>query len=516
MSCRLWRPGFVGVRPYPARVTTPHPHATLDISIGVESPARRDEIDAIRGEHSNAFGRRHRPGITKEKIDWAALGWQPRWIDDDTSQSVVAIQPSIFANNGAQEWQRFRAGAEARGELSLVASFVGTLEEPEIISVFGAGASLNLVGTDGSSVGGNRIALASPPRAAEGLGRADTDLARRIAGSRPVSLPWWQLQLSGHETSRPGGWGPEYVPPEGALEPLLLSATGEVVAAVWTSPDGTIRHYILPVMPSWEPVLRWLAERAVPEFVPSAARRARGSLSGEPRLQTTGESSALQSLTALEAGYAARHAELTRLVHEATAEADAVRDPLLYGTGAPLVAAVAQVLSDAGLTVMDLDEFFGGTVGADLRVSSGEHAVLVEVKGFSGRPGEDKVDPARKHLEMWPKLQANLPVEGIVLVVNHQNRLHPLDRDAAPFSRAEFVESLPLSVLSTAQLFDWWRLGEYETLVAAVLGTMTHAMMQDPERQSTPRTPPAAPELAGTLKSESSQHRSRWRFRRRA
>jgi hypothetical protein len=53
---------------------------------------------------------------------------------------------------------------------------------------------------------------------------------------------------------------------------------------VWTSTDGGIRHYILPYIPSYAPVLQWLADRAIPEFVPTAARRMRASLASESEL----------------------------------------------------------------------------------------------------------------------------------------------------------------------------------------------------------------------------------------
>jgi len=53
-------------------------------------------------------------------------------------------------------------------------------------------------------------------------------------------------------------------------------------------------------------------------------------------------------------------------VDRATAQAEAVRDPLLYGTDKALVSAVSSVLSDADLEVTDLDELFGDTISADL------------------------------------------------------------------------------------------------------------------------------------------------------
>lgn len=156
-----------------------------------------------------------------------------------------------------------------------------------------------------TSIGGPRIALARRPELAAGVGRADRDLALRISDTRPTELPWWKLQLSGSWEDR-GIGGRHADLPEGRLIQLLLSPAGETVAAVWESPDGTVRHYVLPAMPSWRPVLDWLVCQAIPEFVPSAARRMRASLSGEVALQTAEEAAAREQLAQLDATYETR------------------------------------------------------------------------------------------------------------------------------------------------------------------------------------------------------------------
>ncbi len=372
---------------------------------------------------------------------------------------------------------------------------------------------MNLIGTEWSSVGGRELALASAPQVADPLGRADRDLAVRIAGMRDVSLPWWKLELSGAEVSRGGESRPEFVPPEGTLDPLLQTVAGEVVAAVWTSPDDAIRHYILPRMDSWIPVLTWLHERALPEFVPSAARRVRGSLSGEAELRTTAEATARESLALLEAEYAARHAELTEQARAATVDADTVRDPLLYGSGTPLVDAVTRVLADSGLDVVNLDEEFGDTISADLLVSMAGRAMLVEVKGSSGRPKETLVGAAAKHLTTWPAQRPDIPVHGIVLVLNHQASRHPLERTAAPYTRDDFVRSLPLPVLSTMHLFEWWRLGAFDRTRSALFGdegrTQPHA--EHPDVSSAQREHGTADRAP--MRRQESSRASRW-FRR--
>jgi hypothetical protein len=300
------------------------------------------------------------------------------------------------------------------------------------------------------------------------LGRADRDLALRLAGGRPSELPWWHLGLSGYEEYR-GGYVAESGP-EGRLRPLLVSRAGEVVAAVWTSPDSAIRHYVLPYLPSYVSVLQWLSEQAIPEFVPTAARRVRTSLASEAELQTGAEAAGLAELADLEAGYERRRNDLQARVTSAAAEASAVRDPLLYGSGGPLAAAVRRVLTDAGVAVSDVDELLGTTANADLLASWGDRSILIEVKSATGNAPERLAEAPSRHLATWPQLRPEIPVSGVVLVVNHQAKIHPLDRSPQPYSRAEFIDSLSFPVISTMQLFGWWRRGDHEAIRAAIFG----------------------------------------------
>ena len=472
------------------------PAETLDIHIASWTPSRWDEIDGIRrGPNSDAWAGKRRPVITTENLDWAALGFVPRWLGEDSSEAVAALDPSLFHNGGANEWRRLLAGAASRDELVLAVSMIGSDEEQKHFSIWGPAASVHLPSSTWTSVGGAQIALRSRPDPAHGLGRADRDLALRIADTRPAELPWWRLAMSGSETE--SAFGPRQVhPAEGTLEPLLLSRAGETVAAVWAPPNGAVRHYIVPFMPTWAPVLEWLMQQAIPEFIPTAARRIRSSLAAEPAFQTSGEAAARGQLARLEADYLARRAGFEAELSEAQRQADVVRDPLLFGSGTPLVAAVAGVLADAGIAVQDVDELLGDTGNADLLVEYAGRRLLVEVKSCTGPAGERLVEAPRRHLSTWPQLRASLPVDGVVLVLNHQTKTHPLDREGQPYRRPEFVASLEFAVLTTRQLFDWWRAGDHDAVRAAVMGT--------PHRD----TPVA--NMAPT--SAADGRRRRWRF----
>ena len=123
--------------------------STLDIHIGAWPPSRWDEIDTIRAEHNpNAWGDQPRPGITSEVIDWAGLGFTPRWVGEDSSEAVVALEPSLFHDRGAAEWRRFVGAAQSRHELALAISQVGSAAEPEYRALGGPRAGVMLPGED--------------------------------------------------------------------------------------------------------------------------------------------------------------------------------------------------------------------------------------------------------------------------------------------------------------------------------------------------------------------------------
>jgi hypothetical protein len=328
--------------------------SAYDLHIAELPPSRWDEIDRIRAtENPRAWGHKKRPVISSSGIDWAALGFTPRWLQEDSSEAVAAVEPSVYASSGAEEWRRFVAGAAGRGELVLAVTMIGDPDPPlpAPISFGPPGAHIGLPGAPTCHVGGTRIMLASPPLPAPGIGPADRDLALRLV-ARSLELPWWTLELSGETMQR--GWELVTEPAIGILMPLLVSKAGEVVAAVWTSDDESIRHYVVPYQPSYEAILRWLADRAIPEFVPTAARRIRSTLADEPSLQTDEEMTVRRELAELDAEYERRRDELAERSAALTTSANAIRDPLLYGSGAALVAALRHVLTDAGMTVIDL------------------------------------------------------------------------------------------------------------------------------------------------------------------
>lgn len=176
---------------YPAHVKGTDTTSTWDVHIGYLPPGRWNEMDR-KGPRVRSVvgGHEVRPALTMEPIVWDSLQMTPRWLEEASSSAVAAIEPSLYANRGAAEWHRFLAGAQARGEVALVISMIGSPAPPKTVGLFGPTAGVSLPGAGGfATVGGPRIALATAPTPADGLGRADRDLALRVVNARDSTLP---------------------------------------------------------------------------------------------------------------------------------------------------------------------------------------------------------------------------------------------------------------------------------------------------------------------------------------
>jgi hypothetical protein len=224
-------------------------------------------------------------------LDCQKHGLQPRWLGMETSDCAVALNPQIYATYGADELRRFLGGAQRRGELALIVAVIGHVNDDGPRSpLSSSGSSVNL-GDIYTSVDGRRLPQGTWPDMVQGLSRADRDLALRLR-HRQANRPWWSLHLSGAHLIRGDGSGEEHHEPTGQLEPILVDALGDPVAAVWIPPAGDQRWYIIPAAVDWDNILDWLIQRALPEYVPDALRRARSPHFADPDLQTTGERAA--------------------------------------------------------------------------------------------------------------------------------------------------------------------------------------------------------------------------------
>lgn len=448
-----------------------------DIHIGYPPPALWDKVPngSVR-RYKSLGGTGVRPTLTSEQFDWRTLGLTPRWIGEDSSGALAAIEPSQVFNRGAAEWTRFITGSRHRNEVALAVSMIGHPRPPSEMNVRdifgGADERVDLPGSANGfgSVGSFRTPLVVVPAIVEGLGRADRDLALRLINTRDLAMDWWTLDRSATMIFSGSGGPGQKVEPDGSLQPLLVSTTGEVVAAVWVSPDEQLRHYIIPWLSSWKTVLEWLAQHAIPEFVPSAVRRIHANLGEDPALQTVAETSAAAARAELDEQYRVQCEQLDEILEEARSAADEVRFNLLYGRSTSLEDAVAAVLTDAGMTAVPLDSDLKNTASADLFVTYQARQRLVEVKSESGNASEKLVGDARKHLDTWSALRPDVAIEGVSLVINHQLKTYPGDRAHQAYTRPEFVQSLTIPVVTTIALFDAWRRRDFEAIRTAVLG----------------------------------------------
>ena len=426
----------------------------IPVHVGSEPPASWDDIEARQKEFGEdaapSLQKARRPAAADPALDWGGLGFEPRWVGFDTADCVAALQPSIYSGHGADEFDRFRQGAESRGETALAISQIGQLEDTTTRNIFGPSDSIYL-GRFDTSIAGKPLGKGATVRIADGVTDADGQLARRLLSCEPA-LPWWALSLHGVTLETHNGR--EHHTAQGSLEPIIVTQLGEPVVAAWVSPEGVERRYVVPIQTPWPVLLKWLLEQGLPEMVPGAMRRARRQLASDTSKMTRREQEAHAALADLEADYALRRADLERELTDSRAAASAVREGLLYGTGGTLVDAVRAVLEAADVKVVDLDVELGNTKNADLLCSYGGRSRLVEVKSASGPAPERAYHDLVRHLREWERLPVSTPVEGGALVMNLQHRLVPDERRQKPYDRPEFLAAQTEPVVTTLALLE--------------------------------------------------------------
>lgn len=401
-------------------------------------------------------------------ISWSESGAEPRWLGMDTSTCAAAINPSHFASRGADEFERFLSGAASHGEPALIIATMGNADDSgprrNVFSRYNARVDFrNFTG----SIVGKRLLAGAEVSLAPDLDAADRDLGLRLR-NRPADAPWWAMALQA--TTMEGPQGTTVHEPEGELVPILVDSLGEPVVARWMPSDGERIWYVIPDAVDWDTVVDWIVQRALPAHVPAALRRVRAPHSIDVGLETPAETNARVALEELERRYIDDKARFEADLERARREAEPVRSGLLYGSGGELTDAVAVVLRAAGFTVTDLDAELGATKSADLLAVWDQETCLIEVKSASGAAPEKLVSHLQRHLETWPQLRPNQPVTCSALIVNHQHKLDPAQRPTEVYQRKEFVDALTFPVLTTGQLFDWWRAQDWSAVRTAVLG----------------------------------------------
>jgi hypothetical protein len=466
----------------------------IPVQVGSEPYTYWDDIEARQEQHGDdaapSLSVARRPPLAEPGLDWERLGFEPRWIGDDTADCVAALQPSAFSSQGADEFKRFRQGASSRGELALVVSMIGVDRESDAGRglLTPAGRRLLSPYDDHILLGGLMCSIASRPlgrgarvQLGDGLGDADRDLGLRLTNCQP-GLSWSVVKLQG--TQAESVYGSQHYPPVGRIDPILLTPLGETVVGAWVSPDDKERRYVLPAGTPWEVVLEWLAQKALPEYAPTAMRRARAPIAWPPELMTRREREASEALKKLEQDYRSRRDDLQAALSKAREDADQIRDGLLYGTGKRLVETVALVLERAGIRAVDLDAMLGGTRNADLLCTYEGRSRLIEVKSSAGSPGERLYSDLLRHLREWPSLPEATTVDGGALILNHEYNKDPLDRSPEPYTRPEFLASQTEPILATRKLFEAWRDERWDRIQAAIFGPDAETPQSGGSRQT--------------------------------
>ncbi|WP_232838851.1 hypothetical protein [Streptomyces geranii] len=413
-----------------------------------------------------------RPGV----VDWAALGVEPRWKGQETGDCAAVLSPVLGPATGLEPYKRYAAGARQRGETALVVACPGAGKRSHNVFSGTVAPGIHLPDHYGS-ISANPLPTGVSPQLADGLDHAEHDLGTRLLNRPPDT--WFRLtHLKESGSSNPGAarmWPP---PGEGELRPILVDGRGDPVAGVWMPEGGGARWFVVPHGTDQRLLVEWLVQHALPAYVPGALTRARSTLLRDPAFATDAEAGLVETIAEEQRAHERRQTELQQQLAELRAVADPLRDGLVFGTGRALEDAVHEVLVAVGAAVTRLDEVFG-TKSADLLAEYGGCRVLVEVKSANNRPPHSLPDKLLKHLNTWPGLTGSEPVDGGVLVVNHQTKLPPAQRDAEVYTDRAFADALTVPVIGSACLFDWWRCEDWDAVRQAVFGDTGVAQTPD-------------------------------------
>src|SRR6266542_2042095 len=101
----------------------------IPVHVGQPAPTQDDPVDAVAAADAPGSGwpprRQDRIPLVGAGVDWRQHGVEPRWLGTETSDCAAALNPSIFHGPGADELQRFLAGAGSRQEPALVIATIG-------------------------------------------------------------------------------------------------------------------------------------------------------------------------------------------------------------------------------------------------------------------------------------------------------------------------------------------------------------------------------------------------------
>lgn len=196
---------------------------SIPVYVGSEPHAHWDDIEARQLQYGDEAApwlqEQSRPALASPTLDWTALGFEPRWVGFDSADCAAALQPSIFSGHGTAEFDRFRQGAQSRGELAIVISPVGKVDDgTRVHNVFSSSDDSVHLGRMESTISSRPLGHGATARAAGDLSDADGHLALRLLSCNPP-LPWRALSL--HGVTAEAHTGTVHYPAQGSLEPII-------------------------------------------------------------------------------------------------------------------------------------------------------------------------------------------------------------------------------------------------------------------------------------------------------
>jgi hypothetical protein len=211
----------------------------IPVHIATHAPERWAEIEAAKadaGGNANVWlSKQVQTAILTQRLDWGQLGIDPRWLETETSDCAAAIDASIYANHGADELDRFLAGAAGRGDVAVLVMTMGDVNDDMPRSVLAQyDASVNLR-SHTTSIAGRRLPQGAATRLADDVDGPDRDLGVRLR-QRVAEHPWWSLHLTGRTYI--GNLGEEHNEPEGGSCPYSSGRSTSPSSRTGRRPTG--------------------------------------------------------------------------------------------------------------------------------------------------------------------------------------------------------------------------------------------------------------------------------------
>jgi hypothetical protein len=383
--------------------------------------------------------------VASGPIDFArATENLPPWVelvevDHDTSRCVAALW--FYDAQPRFGLARFLAGRRRMEEEALV------------LCGLNPGDAMRLL--EGLDVQARNLPPGTRARLGSDLERPDKDLAIRLTGPKSAETAW--LAINPNQ-------------PHPDFHELVVDDVGEALTGVWIQKDPPERWYFFPYSADWQVILKWLVDVAVPGYVPKAIVRSRPQEVVEEGVLTPDELSLTRDIERVERESRHQLDDLNARLIRSRERANRLRVPLLFGTDDELKNAVAEILSNCGFTVEDLDKTFQGEEkSADLLLEFDDRYWLVEVTATAGVPRNREWEHLKGHESTWAYRRPDRSLSGRVLIINNSHREPPSARPS-PYPQRDFKKVLDGVVIGTTALWSWHKDGNHEATRDAIMG----------------------------------------------